>query len=298
MADHSSAHEGKPIDLNPNLDLGFIRKVENTLLQTSAVLGVDAELRPVWNDTLKKLSDYPTGTVDGAEVYYIAEVVNNGQQQKFEPGGQPINMEGTVFPGEDLAIGGDARQLKIALNSLEKMNSWGSTPGSNSTNGFQKEFPIAARVGWPALDLVNKFKAAILYHWRESNLTVGHRSGGIETAGSMECLDSMLLQHEYGVLRVFPVWPTSMDATFKRLRAKGAFVISSEMKNGAVTYVDILSEKGGSLTVQNPWVKKNPKIERVDSATMRSLGSIHYKENDGKLVFETKPGERYLFTGH
>ena len=58
--------------------------------------------------------------------------------------------------------------------------------------------------------------------------------GGIETSGSIEAVNSMLLQHEAGVLRVFPDWPQAMDAGFTRLRAKGAYHISSEQKNGKV----------------------------------------------------------------
>jgi hypothetical protein len=285
-----------PVDTNPNLDLGFFRKVEKTLIEASGVLGVDTDMVPVWQDVLAKLSAYPTETYNGAEVFTIAEVVGNGTHRVFEPSGQPIDMEGVVFPGEDLAIGGDPKLLKIAMDTLTQMNSWGSTPGSNSTNGFQKEFPIAARVGWPGDDLLDKLRAAILYHWRAGNLTVAHQSGGIETAGTMECLDSMMLQHENAVLRIFPDWPTDKDAMFKRLLAKGAFVVSSEMKNGAVPYVDITSQKGGELTMQDPWPSGAPVITRINPQTRTKIAAVHYKLDGGNLVFSTSPGDRYLVT--
>jgi hypothetical protein len=162
-------------------------------------------------------------------------------------------LEGTVFPGENLSIGGYPQQLQIARNSMDEMNSWGVTRGGNTNNGFCKIFPIAARIGWPADDLVSKFKAAILHQWRPSNLTVFQGGGGIETSGSIEALDSMLLQHEEGVLRVFPDWPSTMDASFTRLRAKGAFLVSSEQRNGAVSWINITSERGGPLVIQDPW---------------------------------------------
>jgi hypothetical protein len=296
VVDHSSAHEGMPLDLNPNLDLGFIRKIDRTLIEASRELGVDFDMVPVWQNVLDHLSAFPTETVNGVEVFTIAEVVNNGQHRTFEPGGQPINMEGTVFPGENLSIGGDPRLLQIAMDTITQMNSWGVTTGSNSTNGFQKEFPIAARVGWPADDLFEKLRAAILYHWREPSLTVAHRSGGIETAGTIECINSMLLQHEDGVLRIFPDWPKDKDAMFKRLLAKGAFEVSSEMKAGAIPYVDITSEKGRALTIANPWPNRKPSIERVDAATSAAIAPVTYKMENGNLVFATKSGERYLVT--
>ena len=163
---------------NPNLDVGFARRIERELIETSRVMGVDAEMRPVWQKFMDELIPYSTGTVNGKTVYYIAESIINPTENHglFEPGDQPINLEGTVFPGENLAIGGDPRELEIARNSLEEMHSWGATPGPNLENGFCKIFPIAARIGWPAGDLVAKFRASIRYLWRPSNLTCSRKA--------------------------------------------------------------------------------------------------------------------------
>lgn len=292
--EHSSAHEGGD-DVNPNLDIGFAIQVEKALIDTSQSLGVDADMRPVWRQFIAELSPYPQGIVEGKPVYYIADAVKNSikNQGLFEPGDQPINLEGLVFPGENLSIGGDAQQLQIARNSLELMNSWGVTRGGNSNNGFCKIFPIAARIGWPAEDLLEKLKAAILYQWRPSNLTVFQGGGGIETSGSIEALDSMLLQHEGGVLRVFPNWPKTKDASFKRLRAKGGFLVSSELTGGKIPSIDISSEKGGPLLVQSPWNLKEVKISSLGSAAPKS--TIVPVKN-GYFSFSTQAGGRYRIT--
>ena len=282
--EHSSAHEGGE-DLNPSLDVGFALRLARELITTSQILDVDAEMRPVWQNFVDHMTPYPSGTVDGKPVFYIAEHVQNTIKNHglFEPGDQPINLEGPVFPGENLAIGGDATQLQTAKNSLELMNSWGVTKGGNSFNGFCKEFPIAARIGWPADDLVAKFKAAILHQWRPSNLTVFQGGGGIETVGSIETIDSMLVQHELGVMRVFPDWPTSMDASFTRLRAKGAYLVSSEQHNGTVAFIDIASEHGGSVRLQSPW---GARAIHVDG---RSLTP----DAQGRVVLTFTPGSRH-----
>ena len=283
--EHSSAHEGGD-DVNPDLDLGFARRVEKELIETSKVLGVDADMVPVWHQFLGQLAPYPTGTVNGKTVFYIAAQIKNSikNQGLFEPGDQPINLEGVVYPGENLAIGGDQRQLQIARNSMEEMNSWGVTKGGNTNNGFCKIFPIAARIGWPADDLVAKFKAAILHQWRPSNLTDFQGGGGIETSGSVEALDSMLLQHEDGVLRVFPDWPKGMDAAFTRLRAKGAFLVSSEQRQGKVIFLDVTSEKGGELMIQSPWGSSEVLVS--------GKGSLR-PGSDGRITLATTPGGHY-----
>jgi hypothetical protein len=284
--EHSAAHEGGD-DVNPDLDIGFARRVERELIATSKVLGVDAEMRPVWQSFLDQLSPYPTGTVDGKTVYYIAASVKNKMENHglFEPGDQPINLEGIVFPGENLSIGGDAGQLQIARNSMREMNSWGVTKGGNTENGFCKIFPIAARIGWPADDLIAKFRAAILHQWRPSNLTVFQEGGGIETSGSIEALDSMLLQHEDGVLRVFPDWPSSWDASFTRLRAKGAFLVSSEQRGGTVTWIEVVSEQGGPLTMQSPWGTHSIQVNNAPTAIQPN--------SRGEITLNTTQGSHY-----
>ena len=286
MFEHSSAHEGGD-DVDPNLDLGFAHRVERELIATSAVLGVDAGMRPVWQSFNDELDPYPQGTVNGKRVFYIAASVKNKikNQGLFEPGDQPINLEGLVYPGENLAIGGDPEQLRIARNSMEEMNSWGVTRGGNQNNGFCKIFPVAARIGWPADDLIAKFKAAILHQWRPSNLTVFQGGGGIETSGSVEALDSMLLQHEDGVLRVFPDWPASMDASFTRLRAKGAFLVSSEQRHGQVPWIEIVSEVGGPLTVQSPWGDLPVRLNGRPTGSSASSG--------GRITLNTARGGHY-----
>ncbi|NUP50160.1 MAG: hypothetical protein HOW97_23040, partial [Catenulispora sp.] len=285
---HTSAHEGGD-DTNPNLDLGFARKVITTLLTTSVILGVDSALRPVWQDFLNKLSKYPTGTYNGVTVFYTAEVINNPSlPDRFEPGNQPINMEGVIFPGEQCSIGGDPMLLQYAVNSLTQMNSWGVTSGGNSNNGFPKEFPIAARVGWPAEDLLQKFKASIAYLWRSGNDTVFEGGGGIETTGSTETLNSMLMQSEGGVIRVFPCWPTARNASFTLL-AKGAFLVSSAVSGGTVGSVTVASQAGGSATLVLPW--------NTASVTVPADGStVPVTVSGGRATFATTAGTTYKVT--
>jgi hypothetical protein len=295
VVQQSATHEQVvPIDTNPNSDLGFIRKNEKTLIAASNVLGVDAALRPVWQDVLAKLSAYPTGLVNGKTVFLNCEssVGTTNPVSLFEFGGQPVNMEGPVFPGEDVAVGGDPKMLQTAIDSVMLMNSWGVTAGGNTHNGFPKEFPIAARVGWPADDLVTKFKAAILYQWRASNLTVAEAGGGIETSGAIETINSMLMQSEGGVVRVFPVWPLGKDAYFRRLRAKGAFVVSSDFKAGQVTGVTVTSEKGGPFNLVDPWKTSTPKVQQVDGDG-NVLAQVASTLSNGILTLATSPGLTY-----
>jgi glycosyl hydrolase family 95 len=290
---HSSAHEASD-DLNPNLDIGFIIRTENFLIQTSQKLGVDAAMIPVWQNTLAKLAKMPTGTVNGKTVYLMAENINGSTSttDTFKPGDQPINMEGGVFPGENIYVGGDPTQLQIAINTLQQMNSWGVTSGENMGNGFPKEFPIAARAGWPAADLESKFDAAIKKQWRSTNLTVAQSGGGIETAGSIEAVDSMLMQSVSGTIRLFgdADWPTSKDASFTRLRAKGAFVVSAAIAGGKVSPVTLSSDVGGTVKIKNPW------SSGTVSVTTSAGTAVPFTNSGGVISFATTAGTSYQVT--
>lgn len=65
-------------------------------------------------------------------------------------------------------------------------------------------------------------------------------------------VQEMLLQSHTGIIHVFPAIPKSWEnASFKNLRAMGAFLVSAELKNGVLDSINIHSEKGGTLKVKN-----------------------------------------------
>jgi Glycosyl hydrolase family 95 catalytic domain len=293
---HSSAHEASD-DLNPNLDLGFIRRVETLLISYSQQMQVDLGMIPIWQNTLARLAAYPTATVGGQTVFTMAENINGSTDPAvtFSPGDQPINMEGTVFPGENLAVGGDPVQLQIARNTLQQMNSWGVTTGENKNNGFPKEFPIAARVGWPAADLRTKLDAAIKAQWRPSNLTVAQSGGGIETSGTIEAVDSMLMQSVSGTIRLYgdADWPVDADAHFKRLRAVGGFEVSAALAGGQVSPVTITSDAGQPVALSSPWPGARVIVRRLD-AQGRPTWPVPSTLNAGVVRFATAAGQTYL----
>jgi hypothetical protein len=291
---HTGAHE-VPVaeDVNPNLDVGYIRMVCRALLDASHELGVDADLVPVWQDVLDHLSAYPTGRYDGKECYQECEVRATGitdPANLMHRMDQPINMEGAVHPGENVTLGGDAHWIEVGLDTYNYMNAWGIS-GRKMNNGFCKVWPQAVRLGWPADDFLEKFKACIGTLWRESNLTCFQGGGGIETCGSIDAVNCMLLQSNFEELRLFPVWPKTRDAQFHRLRAKGAFVVSSVFAHGSVSFIDVVSEQGRPLTIINPWT-----TEAIEVYEMRADARVPLRPQveDGKITLPTEPGKRYL----
>jgi alpha-L-fucosidase 2 len=66
-------------------------------------------------------------------------------------------------------------------------------------------------------------------------------------------LQEMLIQSHTGIIRVFPAVPASWkEASFKNLRAEGAFLVSAELKNGKIIRIEILAEKDGICRFADP----------------------------------------------
>ena len=71
--------------------------------------------------------------------------------------------------------------------------------------------------------------------------------------------------------RVFPGETTAVeiDARFENLRAYGAFLVSSALKNGKVEFIRIISEKGRKCTIKNPWIGKQVYVTRENGKKKR-----------------------------
>lgn len=69
-------------------------------------------------------------------------------------------------------------------------------------------------------------------------------------------LQEMLMQSHTGVIHIFPAIPEGWrDASFRDLRATGAFLVSADYRNGQVQQVTVRSEKGGRLRIINPFTR-------------------------------------------
>lgn len=89
--------------------------------------------------------------------------------------------------------------------------------------------------------------------------------------GNFACasaIQEMLLQSHTGVIKVFPAIPESwQNASFRNMRAMGAFLITASYKDGKVEYIKVQSEKGGKLKIFNPFTKKVEEVEMKTGET-------------------------------
>ncbi|MBB6730942.1 S-layer homology domain-containing protein [Cohnella zeiphila] len=312
----SSIHEGDAADINPDLDIGAIKLLARFLIDHASAMNEDPANVSRWRDladhTAYPEAMLPQGSFSAANAADLVPTLlatdyqspNQAHVDMIEPGDQPVELEGVVFPFENVQVlDGDKELLQKVRNTLAYMNAWaasGFSGWSSQNNGFPKVFPIAARAGWPAGDLLDKFKTALNAKQRLSNLTYLQSGGAVETIGSMEALDSMLLQSETSTampstIQVFPNWDPSRSVRFERLGAKGNVEVSSayDADSQTVPYIDLHSRRDGQISLVNPWTVGKPVVRMVNSD--RTWGAdVDYTIQGGKIVFDAASDARYL----
>jgi alpha-L-fucosidase 2 len=98
-------------------------------------------------------------------------------------------------------------------------------------------------------------------------------------------IQEMLIQSHTGVVNLFPAIPSYwQDVSFNTLRTYGAFVISANMENGEVNKVEIISEKGGEIVLDNPFGNAEFSCDKEF-------------EEDGQFIkLKLAEGEKAIFT--
>lgn len=273
-------------DYNSTLSLGLVKMLFKGMLEVSSYLGVDGERRKKWDHIYTHLSAFPTQEVEG-RVRLKSVEKSPSEWHSRAMGLARVSIHGLILPGEVCGPVTDSAFNAILLSDvshwkdrMQQPGEWGNTLG----NGIETCFPGAVRVGYDADEILKQLKDRI----RASSLPNGwitQAGGGTETLAAVPLtINEMLLQSYEGRVRIFPNWNHRRNAAFNRLRAYGAFVVSSELAGGKVQFVDILSEKGRDLELENPWKGARIQVERDGKKAEITEGKV--------MTIKTRPGER------
>ena len=121
------------------------------------------------------------------------------------------------------------------------------------------------------------------------------QGGILESASVAQAVNDILLTSQGFGLRLFPIWaalrPTE-SASFRTLRAKGAFLVSASYDGATqrVGDVTILSEAGVLCRVLSPW-SRNATITITNAGASSTLRAKVGPR--GWFEFETEAGESY-----
>ncbi|MBQ4199394.1 MAG: hypothetical protein II649_05885 [Kiritimatiellae bacterium] len=289
--------EGSGLQKNSASALGFVKHLFRTLVDAAPALreiGVtvpDTKLA-AWRDLRDHLSPQPVNEmpVGGRKVRMFTSTETDVKWPTI-PGGGTIFLE-NVIPGEEYSFDTTPEFRKLAVDGIDAIIATCGNIVYNNCNQTPKLYAVSARVGYPIATMIEKFKAFQLRPMMQKNFHIHDGVHGVEKIGAMEFIQSMLIQCDNGFVKVFPNW-TGADAKFENLRAKGCFLLSSEMKGGKVVRVEVKSEKGGRLRLVDPLIGRV-----VPNAPLPSGWTQGRTRNSGEATLERdfKPGEAAAIT--
>lgn len=274
IIENDAIHEGTFGTMNPILSLGLVPVVLKTAIDMSTLLNEDKALRDDWKEKIDHLSGYTFQVRNGKTVFRYSEKGTDWWNDNT------LGIQ-HIYPAGQIGLESDSNLLQVARNTIEVMNRWKDYNGSNSF------FPAAVRVGYNSDTILTKLHDYSLHTYPN-----GFQSGnphGIENCSTVpNTINEMLCMSNQNVLRVFAVWPKEKNASFSNIRCDGAFLVSSELKNKAVKYLIITSEKGQDCVIQNPWKGK--------TLIIKSKYRKVRKQDGEKIKLSTLAGETLFIT--
>lgn len=275
-----ATHEGG-WNLNGPADLGLMQQTFTLLLNYSKVLNVDADKRAVWSDILNHCPKYATHLHNGVKV--IAK-----DEAGWDLPNHMIQMH-PVYPAEILTMNSNADTLQIAKNTVDYFCVEKGAFGDQMNALGLSSYIMAARIGYNPDVILNGIKGRI--GTAKPNFLIQDGHHGLEKTTPIEVINSMMLQTVDSVMYLFPNW-TKEPASFTRLRAKGAFLVSAEKQNSAISNVSIFSEKGSICKIKNPCVGSELGVLETFNGVTTSVPTT---TNNNIYTFATKAGASYSF---
>jgi hypothetical protein len=290
---------GATVDFRLNkdciIDLALTGFLLDAMVEGSTVLGVDADLRPKWREVRQNLAPYPVGEGPFGKVWL--DVRDGPLEYVFNV---PVTLA-PVFPAERVGLGSPPELLEVARRTTRTVRLEGG-------NDLVWQPMARARLGMLDLDW---FKREVRYSMTPLGMANDRlrQTGGryrdetqydymmrmgvwTENLSLPGVLNECLLQSYDGVLRVFPNTTKLGKASFRDLRAAGAFLVSASWDGRSVSGLKVTSEKGATARAANPWGPR--------AATVRAMPAgavVPHKESGGVLEFATTAGVSYTITG-
>lgn len=264
-------HKGQIEAVNAINSLGLVKLLFNAVYDMAKELGLNEEKYPLWEDIITNLSDFPTFIKKGKKCFRYSK---RGIRWRDD---NTVGLQ-HIYPASQIGLASGEKLLKIARNTYFINDRRLDDNGSNSY------LPAGARIGVDPEFLLEGLRMNIR-EFAFPNRLFRHHGGGIEHLTLVpSTINEMLMQSHEGVIRIFPCWNGS-NAAFENLRADGAFLVSSELKDKRITSLKIKSLRGRKCTVEcnvSRIVRDSDKAE------------IPFEKDGNTVSFETAVNETYI----
>ncbi|WP_314587978.1 discoidin domain-containing protein [Paenibacillus terrigena] len=281
---YGATHEGAA-GRNAIFDIDACVYILRNAIDAAKVLGVDADKIPVWQNIIDNMSPQPTFLWNGKVT--ISDIEGRTQQNPgYTFDGNPVTIQ-SVYYYDAAGMSTPADKKEKYVNYLNVKNGIGNA----------RRLTSATHLGYDIHEIIEQLKIGSISpkpsDW--SGLRGNNTIGDIGGSSLLGVIQDSLLQSNEGYLNIFANWFDDQAASFKRLRARGAFLVDANQNDlGQTTYVKILSEQGKDLSFLNPWPGHEMEIYEDSAqipATKRAnaLGEIYTVPTKANSSYELKP---------
>ena len=274
---NSSVGECAQYKVNPSSAIAFISRVYRSALDASQRLGLDADLRPGWEDRLTRLSRFSTCVVSNKTCLASTE----STKDPFAYGGYTYL---TFTPANALNM--ESPEAAWLNNTIDLQEVKGGCLG---IDGLGWAWAAGVRSGYPINKLLEGLRRSMVRVQPNYCLTT---DGSVNDMPHINGITPMFLDTVNGRIMLFPNWDMKIDARFRQLRTIGAFLVSSSVAGGVIGDVTIKSEKGLPCRIQNPWPGKALKVRAPDGTEVKLT---RVKSPDGARPVNGRPPEIFEF---
>ncbi len=270
---------------NSLIDLCMFRSTFRNAVAAAKILGADDELVKLWEEDLACMrKDYPVWP-DGS--WKTAEDTDD-LALNYGPGGV-TDVAPVAYTGEVDCWHGETPELMAAARRTVMKHI------KDNEIPWDRSFGIIARLRMGDAEYAGQVLKLIPEEYEiggnfddlmflDCDFSVGKGA-----AATSEVICEMLLQSQGNVIRVFPAWDSNVgDAAFFSLRARGAFLVSAEMRQSQTAYVIIRSLAGNKCTVANPF-EENVRVRNLETGA-----DVEFISENGNLTFDTVSQHEYV----
>ncbi len=310
---HVNNHENIWDAQDTQEELSAIRGITPLAIRASEILGVDADLRPLWQELLRNLAPLPTNETthtrkpDEPLVWVGSATLRHSRRFPALLPTAYYDLCTVATEDPDMAAVGKASYDAAMARGVDER-----TP----CRVLSRDAVSAAKLGradhvkylvpnqlrrlaaqYDDADWAGVGKIAVLrnrFSLNEGPGCMAFEEGGLAAQALHAALlmDSPPAPGKDSVIQVFAAWPKEWDAEFT-LAARGAFLVTSAFRNGNVQFIQLRSQAGGECGLRNPWEEGNVTLYRNGKLAEEASGRLlrfNTTKDEVVLVLPKVPG--------